>query len=210
MIIDYKTKLNRLEIRARNSYTVKEVYKKDLNTFEITNFLKSQKKIHIKNILSIIKISKVNNLPIGYVMKSAKSNDIVGFVGTLLSEKMGEELTCNIHSWIVHPLHRLYSFFLISELLKKKALLTALTPVVSLKGLLIKLGFQENIIFEKFFLNLIPFSCKRNKFQILKINNNNNLIEIEFMNKDINEIILLIGSISIKKKNKSFQITFSG
>ena len=143
MSIDYKTKLNRLEIRARNSYTVNEVYEKDLNSFEITNFLKSQKKIPIKNIISVIKLSKVYNLPIGYVMKSANSNDIVGFVGTLFSKKKNEELTCNIHSWIVHPSHRLYSFFLISKLLKKKALLTALTPVVSLKGLLTKLGFQK-------------------------------------------------------------------
>ena len=58
MSIDYKTKLNRLEIRARNSYTVNEVYEKDLNYFEITNFLKSQKKIPIKNIISVIKLSK--------------------------------------------------------------------------------------------------------------------------------------------------------
>ena len=103
MSIDYKTKLNRLEIRARNSYTVNEVYEKDLNSFEITNFLKSQKKIPIKNIISVIKLSKVYNFPIGYVMKSVNSNDIVGFVGTLFSKKKNEELTCNIHSWIVHP-----------------------------------------------------------------------------------------------------------
>ena len=206
MIIDYKTKLNKLEIRAKNSYTVNEVYKKDLNSFEITNFLKSQKKIPIKNIISVIKISKDTNLPIGYVMKSANSNDIVGFVGTLFSKKKNEELICNIHSWIVHPLHRLYSFFLISKLLKKKALLTALTPVVSLKGLLTKLGFQKKIIYEKFLLNLIPFSLRQNKFQIIKINNQNNLIEIELVNKTLNENILLIGSVSIKKKIKVFKL----
>ena len=200
MITDHKTKLDRLEIRARNSYKVEEVYKKDLNSFEITNFLKSQKKIPLKNIISVIKISKDNNLPIGYVMKSANSNDIVGFVGTLFSKKKNEKLICNIHSWIVHPLHRLYSFFLISKLLKKKALLTALTPVVSLRGLLTKLGFQKKIIYEKFLLNLIPFSFKHNKFQIIKINNQNNLIEIELVNKTLNENILLIGSVSIKKK----------
>lgn len=206
MSIDYKTKLNRLEIRARNSYTVNEVYEKDLNSFEITNFLKSQKKIPIKNIISVIKLSKVYNLPIGYVMKSANSNDIVGFVGTLFSKKKNEELTCNIHSWIVHPSHRLYSFFLISKLLKKKALLTALTPVVSLKGLLTKLGFQKKIIYEKFLLNIVPFSLKQNKFQMIKINNHNNLIEIELMNKTLNENILLIGSVSIKKKIKVFKL----
>lgn len=206
MIIDYKTKLNKLEIRAKNSYTVNEVYKKDLNSFEITNFLKSQKKIPIKNIISVIKISKDNNLPIGYVMKSTNSNNIVGFVGTLFSKKKNEELICNIHSWIVHPLHRLYSFFLISKLLKKKALLTALTPVVSLTGLLTKLGFQKKIIYEKFLLNLIPFSLRQNKFQIIKINNQNNLIEIELMNKTLNKNILLIGSVSIKKKIKVFKL----
>ena len=206
MIIDYKTKLNRLEIRARNSYTVNEVYKKDLNSFEITNFLKSQKKIPIKNIINVIKISKDNNLPIGYVMKSVNSNDIVGFVGTLFSQKKNQEPVCNIHSWIVHPLHRLYSFFLISKLLKKKALLTALTPVVSLKGLLTKLGFRKKIIYEKFLLNLIPFSLRQNRFEIIKINNQNNLIEIELMNKTLNENILLAGSISIKKKIKVFKL----
>lgn len=206
MIIDYKTKLNRLEIRARNSYTVNEVYKKDLNSFEITNFLKSQKKIPIKNIINVIKVSKDNNLPIGYVMKSVNSNDIVGFVGTLFSQKKNQELVCNIHSWIVHPLHRLYSFFLISKLLKKKALLTALTPVVSLKGLLTKLGFRKKIIYEKFLLNIIPFSLRQNRFQIIKINNQNNLIEIELMNKTLNENILLAGSISIKKKIKVFKL----
>tara|TARA_A100001015_G_scaffold301644_1_gene388769 strand:- start:634 stop:1479 length:846 start_codon:yes stop_codon:yes gene_type:complete len=206
LIIDYKTKLNRLEIRARNSYTVNEVYKKDLNSFEITNFLKSQKKIPIKNIINVIKISKDNNLPIGYVMKSVNSNDIVGFVGTLFSQKKNQEPVCNIHSWIVHPLHRLYSFFLISKLLKKKALLTALTPVVSLKGLLTKLGFRKKIIYEKFLLNLIPFSLRQNRFEIIKINNQNNLIEIELMNKTLNENILLAGSISIKKKIKVFKL----
>ena len=200
MILDYKKKLNQLETRARNSYKVIEVFKKDLNSFEFTNFLKSQEKIPTENIIDIIKISKDSNFPIGYAMKSINSNEIVGFVGTLFSKKKNEELVCNIHSWIVHPSHRLYSFFLISELLKKKAFLNAFTPVISLKGLLTKLGFQKKIIYEKFLLNFIPFSLKRNRFRIIKVNNLNNLIQIEFMDKSMNENIVLIGSVSIKKK----------
>ena len=208
MILDYKKKLNQLETRARNSYKVIEVFKKDLNSFEFTNFLKSQEKIPTENIIDIIKISKDSNFPIGYAMKSINSNEIVGFVGTLFSKKKNEELVCNIHSWIVHPSHRLYSFFLISELLKKKAFLNAFTPVISLKGLLTKLGFQKKIIYEKFLLNFIPFSLKRNRFRIIKVNNLNNLIQIEFMDKSMNENIVLIGSVSIKKKIRVFKLLY--
>ena len=172
----------------------------------LQTFLNPKKKIPIENIIDIIKLSKDNNLPIGYAMKSINTNDIVGFVGTLFSKKKDEELICNIHSWIVRPSHRLYSFFLISNLLKKKALLTAFTPVISLKGLLKKLGFQKKIIYEKFLLNFIPFSLKRNTFRIIKVNNLNNLIQIEFMHKSLNENIILIGSVSIKKKIRVFKL----
>lgn len=207
MTVDYKAKLNRLENRALNSYTVEEVYEKDLSSNEIKNFLNFQNKIPIKNILKITKITQEKNLPIGYVMKHSNSSSIVGFVGTLFSNKKNSNLICNIHSWIVHPSHRIYSFFLISKLLKKKIFLTAFTPILSLKGLLAKFGFQKKIIYEKFLINLIPFLIKQNKYILKEINEFKSLIKIQFENKKaIDEKIIIIGTISKKKKLRVFKI----
>ena len=207
MTLDYKAKLNRLENRALNSYRVEEVYEKDLSSIEIKKFLNFQNQIPIKDILNIIKITQEKNLPIGYVMKHNNSNSIVGFVGTLFSNKKNSNLICNIHSWIVHPSHRIYSFFLISKLLKKKIFLTAFTPILSLKGLLTKCGFQKKIIYEKFLINLIPYFVKKNKYTLKEINDFKSLIKIRFENKKVaDEKIIITGTISKKKKVRVFKI----
>ena len=206
---DNTTKFEQLEQRAFKSYNISEVYEKNLISSKTLNFLESQSHIPINNILNIIKVSKENNLPIGYIMKHIDKDSIVGFVGTLFVKKRiknNDNFTCNIHSWIVHKKHRLYSFFLISKILKKNYQLTAFTPVLPLKGLLTKLGFEKESIYEKFLLNLFPIYLKKKKFEISKLKKINGLIEIEFTNKDSSTDILLIGSLSKKKRIKIFKI----
>ena len=206
---DNTTKFEQLEQRAFKSYNISEVYEKDLTSSKTLNYLESQSHIPINNILNIIKVSKEDNLPIGYIMKHIDKDSIVGFVGPKFvkkSKKNNDNFTCNIHSWIVHKKHRLYSFFLISKILRKNFQLTAFTPVLPLKGLLIKMGFEKKSIYEKFLLNLFPIYLKKKKFEISKLKKINGLIEIEFINKDSSTVILLIGSLSEKKKIKIFKI----
>ena len=145
-------------------------------------------------------------------MLHKNSNQIVGFVGTLFSVKKINNTDyhyCNIHSWIVSKNHRLFSFFLISDLLKKEINLTAFTAVYTLKGLLNKLGFEKKLINEKFYLNLLPFSFKKKGLLILKDGNENNLINIIFKHEQKIEEVSIIGNIIRKKGFKVFKLLFS-
>ena len=111
------------------------------------NFLRKQNLLPYQNIENLISFQKNEKYPIGYMMLN-RNNAVVGFVGTWFSErkiKGYENIFCNIHSWIVQQEYRLYSFYLISLLNKKNINLTAFTPVESLKGLLLKFGFEKSI-----------------------------------------------------------------
>lgn len=202
-------KIKNLEIRASKSYKITEIQKKDFNSTEILNFLKDQNKIPLDNIKKIINFTREENYPVAFVMTHLDSNKIVGFMGTLFSKKrsnQNQSIFCNIHSWIVDNDHRLYSFYLILNLIKKKTNLIALTPVFTLKGLLKKLGFEKKKIFERFFLNLLSISFKKNNYNILKTDNKNQYIEISLLNKINNELIVIKGNIVKRKGIKTFKI----
>ena len=116
-------KIQQLEQRALKSYKLNEVYKKDINSKKILSFLKSQQSIPFYKIEKILSSTVDENFPVGVIMVDLKFNKIVGFVGTFFSKRSisgKDQFFCNIHSWIVNTQHRLYSFFLISDLIKKK------------------------------------------------------------------------------------------
>lgn len=202
------SKFKQLEQRSAKSYKIVEIYLKDFNTNKISNFLKNQTSIPYKNIEKIISSSEERLLPIGTVMINLKSNNIVGFVGTFFSSRIFNKqkyFFCNIHSWIVDPSHRLYSFYIISDLIKKKINLTAFTPISSLRGLLKKLGFEQKKFNEKFYANISFLSFKKYLFNIKNIESIKNYILIHFSNKN-NEIVSIKGNIVKVKGVKVFKI----
>ena len=201
--------INKLEQRALKSYKIVEIYKKDLYSKVVFDFLKTQKFIPIENIDLIVKSTK-EDLPIGSIMIHLKSKETVGFVGTLYSKKTLKNkkfIFCNIHSWIVDKNHRLYSFFLIQNLVKKKINLTAFTAVETLKGLLKKFGFEKKIIKEKFYFNLSLFTFKNDKLKIVKIDYIAPHIQI-FINKCQKQLIKIKGVIIKKKGIRLFKILY--
>ena len=205
-------KIQNLEYRALKSYKIIKIFESEIHSEKVSNFLKKQKYISFETIIKILKSSKEKKLPIANIMLHKNSNQIVGFVGTLFSVKKINNTDyhyCNIHSWIVSKNHRLFSFFLISDLLKKEINLTAFTAVYTLKGLLNKLGFEKKLINEKFYLNLLPFSFKKKSLLILKDGNENNLINIIFKHEQKIEEVSIIGNIIRKKGFKVFKLLFS-
>ena len=202
-------KIKNLEIRASKSYKITKIHKKEFNSKDIQNFLTNQKKIPLDNIKKITNSTLEDNLPVAFVMTHLESNKIVGFMGTLFFKKkfnQKESFFCNIHSWIVDNNHRLYSFYLILDLIKEKTNLVALTPVFTLKGLLEKFGFEKRKIFESFFLSILLVSFKKNNYNILSIDNKNQYIEINLLNKINNERVEIKGNIVKRKGIKTFKI----
>ena len=203
-------KIRRLEQRALKSYKIKEIYKKDLSSEKILSFLKNQKLIPFNQIEKILLSSQDNLDPIGIIMIESKLNSVVGFVGTFFSKRTINSkihFFCNIHSWIVNPSHRLYSFFLISNLIKKNVNLTAFTPIKTLKGLLQKFGLIKNLIEEHFFVNINFSIFKNNSFKIIETNFIKNCINIILKNKQ-NHKIELKGNIIKKKGFRVFRILY--
>ena len=205
-------KIQNLEYRALKSYKIIKIFESEIHSEKVSNFLKKQNYIPFESINKILKSSKEKKLPVANIMLHKNSNQIVGFVGTLFSVKKINNTDyhyCNIHSWIVNKNHRLFSFFLISDVLKKEINLTAFTAVYTLKGLLNKLGFEKKIINEKFYLNLLPFSFKKKSLLILKDGNENNLINLIFKHDQKSEKISITGNIVRKKGFKVFKLLFS-
>ena len=204
--------IQNLEFRALKSYKIIKIFESEIHSEKVSNFLKKQNYIPFESINKILKSSKEKKLPVANIMLHKNSNQIVGFVGTLFSVKKINNTDyhyCNIHSWIVNKNHRLFSFFLISDVLKKEINLTAFTAVYTLKGLLNKLGFEKKIINEKFYLNLLPFSFKKKSLLILKDGNENNLINLIFKHDQKSEKISITGNIVRKKGFKVFKLLFS-
>jgi len=168
--IDYILKKSDLEKRASERLKIEEVFKNGKNYNSTINFLRKQNFLPYQNIEDLISFQKDEQYPIGYMMVN-RSNITVGFVGTWFSKrriKGHENIFCNIHSWIVQQEYRLYSFYLISFLSKKNINLTALTPVESLKGLLVKFGFEKKEIFYKLILNVKLSKFSKKNYEIIK------------------------------------------
>ena len=220
--IDHTFKISDLDKRASKKLSIEEVFKYGKNYDSAINFLKKQIFLPYQNIENLISFQKNEKYPIGYMMLN-RNNTVVGFVGTWFSERKIKDYAsvfCNIHSWIVQQEYRLYSFYLISLLNKKNINLTAFTPVESLKGLLLKFGFEKKEISYKIILNFKLFKFKKNykiiknkediKKRLNKINLNiynfySNKVYKNFLIKDIKEEkdIFITGCLLRKK---SFQI----
>ena len=168
--IDYILKKSDLEKRASERVKIEEVFKNGKNYNTTINFLRKQHFLPHQNIQDLISFQKDEQYPIGYIMVN-RSNIVVGFVGTWFSKRRinsRENIFCNIHSWIVEQEYRLYSFYLISLLDKKNIDLNALTPLESLKGLLLKFGFKKREIFYKIILNIKFFKFSKKNYEIIK------------------------------------------
>jgi hypothetical protein len=227
--IDYIFNKADLEKRASERFKIKEVYKDGKNYNIAKDFLQKQKFIPYHNIKNLISLQKNTTYPIGYLMTD-KSDIAVGYVGTWFSKRIIENIECvfcNIHTWIVEKRYRLYSYYLISSLIKEDLNLVALTPVESLKGLLLKYDFKKEKIYYKLVLNLKLFKFFKKKYEIIKEKKNieiqlnkeyldiynaySNNINKSFLIKDIkrNKKILIIGSILKKKGIEIFNIFYA-
>ena len=120
---------------------------------------------------------------------------------------------------------RIYSFFLISHLLKKKINLTAFTPVQSLKGLLLKLGFKKEIFIENFCFNLSLYFNLNKKVEFLE-NSEKSSTYLDQKNREIynycsndiflrfifktnsNKKLLVIATCTYKKKLKVLKFLY--
>ena len=168
--IDHTFKISDLEKKASKKLTIEEVFKYGKNYDSAINFLRKQNLLPYQNIENLISFQKSEKYPIGYMMFN-RNNAAVGFVGTWFSErkiKGYENIFCNIHSWIVQQEYRLYSFYLISLLNKKNINLTAFTPVKSLKGLLLKFGFEKKEIFYKLIFNVKLSKFYKKNYEIIQ------------------------------------------
>ena len=197
--IDHTFKISDLEKKASKKLTIEEVFKYGKNYDSAINFLRKQNLLPYQNIENLISFQKNEKYPIGYMMLN-RNNAVVGFVGTWFSERKIKDYAsvfCNIHSWIVQQEYRLYSFYLISLLNKKNINLTAFTPVESLKGLLLKFGFEKKEISYKIILN----------FKLFKFNKNYKIIKNkEDIEKRLNKINLNIYNFYSNKVYKNFLI----
>jgi len=219
-------KFSEIEKKVSKKIRLEQVFYRGKNFRETTKFLRKQNFIPFKNIEKIISLQKNKNFPIGYIILN-KKNFIVGFMGTWFSKRFNnnKDVFCNIHTWIVEKSYRLYSFFLLSDLYYKNINLVALTPVKSLKGLLIKMGFKKDELLLRLFLNINIFS-KKNKYSIIsrkqKIKNLLNKDDLNIFNSFSNEIynkyviynsidkrsIFFIGCFIRKKKIKIFNLFY--
>ena len=214
-------KLDKLIAKASKDLRLRKVFYNDIYFKRVKNYLKDQKFLPYSDLLKILKIRNFDEYPIGYIMIDSNKK-VVGFMGTFFSDKLianKKVIFCNIHSWIVDLNFRLYSFYLISEIIKKDINLTAYTPVSSLKGLLKKMGFKKKIMKYKIYYNAsfinfaklnyqfiendkltLRYLDKKNK-EILNIYKDPIYRKIFLYNKIKKNYILIIGIIFKKKKN---------
>ena len=151
-------------------YSIDEVFFNGQLKTQTTDYLKNQDYLDYKKIKQVLKINFNKVYPIGYVLKV--ENKIVGFVGTLFSERKinkKDYIYCNIHTWIVNESHRLSSHLLFFPLIKKKCIITVLTPLKRLCSLFQKIGFsvrtmKYRVIFSINFFNFF----QENSLQIEK------------------------------------------
>ncbi len=219
---------SKLEKKAAKNLRVEEVIADGKNFSKATKFLKSQNFIPYKNIEKIVSLQKQNNFPIGYIMLN-DSDLPVGYMGSWFSKRFiegTEDVFCNIHTWIVDQNYRIYSFYLLSKIYHKNYNLIALTPVESLKGLLIKMGFIKKEIKFKLILNTNVFSFKKKNYLLVKnsekikdlLNKNESEIYNSFLDETYKKYIFyderdkknifIIGCLIKKRKFKVFNLFY--
>ena len=151
-------------------YYINQVFFNSRLETQSINFLKNQNYLNYNEIKKILKINYDKKYPLGYVLKT--KNEIVGFLGTLFSERKINNknyIYCNIHTWIVDDSHRISSHLLFSSLIKKKCVITVLSPLEKLCNTFKKMSFDIRKMHYRvvFLINLFSFFYK-NSFQIEK------------------------------------------
>jgi hypothetical protein len=188
-------------------YKVKAVLHKTTLQKVAVNYLKKQSYINYNGIGQILKINFDKDFPIGYAVIIKKK--IVGFVGTLFSKrkiKNKNYIYCNIHTWVVDRSHRVASHLLFMPLLKKKCIVTVLSPKKRLIGTFEKMGFKSNEMNYKVTLLNIFFNFLNTKS--FKIENKLNKIKKNLSNQDLkiyndHTKYFFKKFIVVNKKNKS-------
>ena len=78
---------------------------------------------------------------IGYLLKEDQA--VVGFIGLIFSKRDENTQRCNMSSWIVDPVYRQHSLFLLLPILDlANTTLTNFTAIPDVAKILLKLGFQ--------------------------------------------------------------------
>ena len=160
--------LKKLEKRVDNKIKVKPIFKGGDGEILLKKFLNKQNYLKPKNIFSIIEVNFLKNSPIGYALYKNDS-EIVGFLGTIFSERKIEYSICNhcyLHSWIVDENYRTQSYRLIIPILEKKVFISTFSPIKSLEGLYEKLGFNIKNFSSKIIFTLPINYPKQNKVGI--------------------------------------------
>ena len=203
--------MNRLKGNLKNNWTkkynIKEIF---LNTplhNKTINYLKNQNYIDYKEIKEILKINYNKNYPIGYAIKI--KNKIVGFAGTLLSKRKINKknyLYCNIHTWVVDKHHRIVSHLLFLPLIKKKYIITVLSPQKRLVKTFEKMGF--NIIDMNYKIVLLNFLLSFFHKNYLKFESTYSKIKMKLTKQDLqiykdHSNPSFIRFVILDKKNKS-------
>ena len=201
-------------------YRVDSVFIKSKSTAKSLKYLQNQTYLDFKKISQILKINFNKNYPFGFVLKTQKK--IVGFVGTLFSKRKFNNknyIFCNIHTWLVDKSHRIASHLLFEELIRKKLVITVLSPLDKLCGTFKKMGFDIFVMNYRivFLLNFFNF-FKKNLFKIEKNPNeiekkikrkerkifldhlNSNFVNFLIYDKESSKSSLIISKI-IRKKN---------
>ncbi len=202
-------------------YYVDPVFFKSQLETKSVNYLKNQNYLDFKKISQILKINYNRKNPLGYVLKTQKK--IVGFVGTLFSKRKINHknyIFCNIHTWVVNEAHRISSHLLFDLLIKKKYVITVLSPLDRLCKIFEKMGFNILIMkyrvvllvnFYNFFhknsfcleKNLISIKKKLNNkdWKIFQDHSNPSFVKFIIFNENKKSDFSLIISKIIKKKN---------
>ena len=164
-------------------YRVDPVFLKSKLEAKAIKYLKNQNYLDFKKISQILRINYNNKYPLGYALKTQKK--IVGFVGTLFSKRKINNknyIFCNIHTWIVNKTHRISSHLLFSSLIKKKCVITVLSPLDKLCSVFKKMGFNILIMNYRvvFLINFFNFFHK----SLFRIEKNSIYIKKKLNNKD--------------------------
>ena len=156
--------IKKLEKKINRKISLKPIFQNDENEILLKQFLYSQDYLKPENIFSIIKINFLNDRPIGYILCEENSK-IIGFLGTIYSKiKIHNEIInhCYLHSWIVDSKHRSQAFRLLTPILEEKIFISTFSPIKSLEGLYLKLGFIEKSYQSKFVF-ILPYKSLSNK-----------------------------------------------
>ena len=159
--------MDQIKIIPKNEWTknykVAPIYLKSKLENQSINYLKKQNYLDFKKIAQILKLNFNKKYPLGFVLKNKKN--IVGFVGTLFSERKINKKNykfCSIHTWVVNKEDRICSHMLFDILIKNKYVITVYSARNELCPTFEKMGFDIQIMKYRIvsLVNLFSFNNK--------------------------------------------------